>query len=30
MASQEADREPTRAEVDQLRGPVLLEIGTDW
>jgi hypothetical protein len=22
--------EPTRAEVDQLPGPVLLEFGTDW
>lgn len=24
------DREPTRAEVDQLEGPVVLEFGTDW
>jgi hypothetical protein len=24
------DREPTRDEVDQLPGPVLLEFGTDW
>jgi hypothetical protein len=23
-------REPTRAEIDQLPGPVLLEFGTDW
>ena len=22
--------EPTRAEVDQMQGPVLLEFGTDW
>jgi len=25
-----ADSEPTRAEVDTLPGPVLLEFGTDW
>lgn len=25
-----ADSEPTRAEVDALPGPVLLEFGTDW
>jgi hypothetical protein len=24
------DREPARAEVDRLPGPVLLEFGTDW
>jgi thioredoxin 1 len=25
-----AEREPTRAEVDEMPGPVLLEFGTDW
>jgi thioredoxin 1 len=25
-----SDREPTRAAVDNLTGPVLLEFGTDW
>jgi thioredoxin 1 len=25
-----ADREPTRAEIDALRGPVLLEFGAPW
>jgi hypothetical protein len=25
-----AGREPTRAEVDQLQGPVLLEFGAEW
>jgi len=24
------DREPTRDELDQMPGPVLLEFGTDW
>jgi len=23
-------REPTREEVDRMKGPVLLEFGTDW
>lgn len=25
-----SDREPTRAEVDQMRGPVVLEFGAEW
>jgi hypothetical protein len=25
-----ADREPTRAEVDRMPGPVLLEFGAPW
>ncbi len=23
-------REPTRAEIDQMKGPVLLEFGAEW
>ena len=26
----EDDREPTRAEIDQMKGPVLLEFGASW
>jgi hypothetical protein len=26
----DSEREPTRAELDQMQGPVLLEFGTDW
>jgi hypothetical protein len=25
-----SEREPTREEVDQMQGPVLLEFGTEW
>ena len=24
------EREPTRQEIDQMQGPILLEFGTDW
>jgi hypothetical protein len=24
------EREPTRQEIDQLQGPVVLEFGTEW
>ena len=28
--SDNEQREPTRAEIDQMQGPVLLEFGTEW
>jgi len=30
MRTQPTSQEPTRAEVDQMRGPVLLEFGASW
>jgi hypothetical protein len=26
----DSEREPTRSEIDQMQGSVLLEFGTDW
>jgi hypothetical protein len=30
LSGGDSEREPTRAEIDQLQGPVLLEFGTEW
>ncbi len=30
MPPSDAEREPTRQEIDQLPGSVLLEFGTEW
>jgi hypothetical protein len=30
IVSDDNEREPTRQEIDQMQGPVLLEFGTDW
>lgn len=30
IASGDSEREPTRQEIDQMPGPVLLEFGTEW
>jgi thioredoxin 1 len=30
MATSQATREPTRAEIDALEGPTILEFGTSW
>lgn len=29
-ATSHPQREPTRQEIDQMQGPVLLEFGTEW
>jgi hypothetical protein len=29
-ATGNSEREPTREEIDQMQGPVLLEFGTEW